>query len=137
MSRAPDSPQEAAAMNDYGTRIWSAFQDMYEDRWNQGTKPFSSSTCMRLTRFISYSKMGGGRRSVPPCTSFGLRSRKPLHSGLQCSPRRRRNRRASRQKIATRLGSPGGATQKRPAAVSAAWVDKPAVRQESRSGMDR
>ncbi|KAF7795976.1 hypothetical protein EIP86_007145 [Pleurotus ostreatoroseus] len=37
MSRAPDvaSPQEAAAMNDYRTRIWTAFQDSYEDRWNQ------------------------------------------------------------------------------------------------------
>ncbi|KAJ3554544.1 hypothetical protein NM688_g3053 [Phlebia brevispora] len=37
MSRAPDidTPQEAAAMNDYRTRIWTAFQDLYEDKWNQ------------------------------------------------------------------------------------------------------
>ncbi|PSR72931.1 hypothetical protein PHLCEN_2v11168 [Hermanssonia centrifuga] len=30
-----ETPQEAAAMHDYRARIWSAFQEVYEDRWNQ------------------------------------------------------------------------------------------------------
>ena len=32
----PESPQELAVKTDFRTNIWSVFQDLYEDRWDQG-----------------------------------------------------------------------------------------------------
>ncbi|KAI0734247.1 hypothetical protein C8Q72DRAFT_923633, partial [Fomitopsis betulina] len=32
-----ESPEELAAMHDFRTNIWSVFQPLYEDKWDQGT----------------------------------------------------------------------------------------------------
>ena len=32
----PESPQELAVKTDFRTNIWSVFQDLYEDKWDQG-----------------------------------------------------------------------------------------------------
>ena len=35
----PETPEEAATKLDFRTNIWSAFQEVYEDRWDTGELP--------------------------------------------------------------------------------------------------
>ena len=37
-SLGPETPAELAVKNDFQTHIWAVFQDLYEDKWDQGKK---------------------------------------------------------------------------------------------------
>lgn len=35
-SLGPETPAELAVKADFGRNIWAIFQDLYEDKWDQG-----------------------------------------------------------------------------------------------------